>query len=166
MNTITNANVYLKEGRLVGKVEEVQLPSLKMKMQEMPALGIYGTTEVPVGMEIFEVKLKWNSIYPEHLSTFNPLRATRLIVKSNMQTHNPAGVISNSTVTVFLSGTFKELPLGTIKPGEKQDGLETVMTINYYKLEVNGVPVQEVDVYNNVFMVGAEDVLLPFKTNQ
>lgn len=166
MNTITNANVYLEEGPLFGKLEEVTLPSLKMKMQEMNALGMYGSVEVPVGMEVLELKLKWNCIYPENLSAFNPLKSTRLIVKANMQTHSPLGVLLNTAVTVFLSGSFKELPLGTIKPGQKQDGLETVMTVYYYKLQVNGIPIQEVDVYNNIFVVGVEDVLLPFKLNQ
>lgn len=166
INSITNANAYLNGNKLGGRLEELELPSIKMKMEDVSALGIFGDTEIPVGMEKLEAKFKWNSIYKENWKDENPMRACRMIVKSNMVLNGAQGQISHTPVTVTISGMFKEFPLGSLKPGAKQDGLEHVMAVTYLKLEVGKDTVYEIDVFNNIFKQGGKDLLENFKANQ
>lgn len=166
INSIINANAYLGTTKLAGKLDELELPAIKVKTQEVTALGVYGSTEIPCGLEKMESKFKWNSVYPDEWKQESPMKTTRVIVKSNMMVVDADGVKKNSQVTATIGGLFKELPTGSIKPGEKMDGAEHLMAVSYYKLEVDGVQVYEIDVLNNIFKQGDTDLLADFNTNQ
>jgi P2 family phage contractile tail tube protein len=83
-----------------------------------------------------------------------------------MARHDQTGRAEQVPVTATLTGIFKELPSGTIKAAEKSDGTEHLMTVYYYKLEVSGKKVYEVDVFNNIFFCGETDNLEQFRLNQ
>ena len=59
-------------------------------------------------------------------------------------------------VTHFMRGTIKELDWGTWKPGEKAP-CKGMVALRYYKLEVAGETVHEIDVLNMVRIIGGED---------
>lgn len=166
INSIINANAYLNGNKLAGKLDELELPAVKFKTTEATALGLYGTPEIPTGLEKMEAKFKWNAIYTPEWKEESPMKATRIIVKSNMMVSDASGVSKNAKVTATLSGLFKELPTGTVKPGEKMDGSEHLMGVSYYKLEVDGETVYEIDVFNNIFKHGESDLLSEFNSNQ
>jgi P2 family phage contractile tail tube protein len=69
-------------------------------------------------------------------------------------------------VTASIRGTYKELPSGKMKAGAKFDGAEHTMTVNYYKLEVAGATIYEVDLFNNILIIDGKDMLESFKANQ
>ncbi|MFR5734255.1 MAG: phage major tail tube protein [Odoribacter splanchnicus] len=165
INSITNGNAYLNGNKLAGKIEELELPAIKLKMEDVSALGMFADTEIPVGLEKMEAKFKWNSIYPENWKDEGPFRTCRMIVKSDMVVNGPQGQQEHKAVTVTIAGIFKEFPLGSIKPGAKQDGLEHLMSVSYVKLEVAKQLVYEVDVFNNVYKQGSADLLSSFKAN-
>ncbi len=52
---VTNGNLYLDGGSLVGKVQEATLMEVTSKMSEFKALGMVGTTEYPSGFEMMEM---------------------------------------------------------------------------------------------------------------
>ena len=166
INSIINANAYLGTNKLAGKLDELELPAVKLKTQEVTALGIYGTTEIPCGLEKMEAKFKWNAIYADEWKKESPMQTTRVIVKSNMMVVDASGVKKNAKVTATIGGLFKELPTGSVKPGEKMDGAEHLMTVTYYKLEVDSDDVYEIDVLNNIFKQGGKDLLSDFNNNQ
>lgn len=166
INSIINANAYLGTNKLAGKLDELELPAVKFKAEERTSLGLYGAVEIPVGLEKMEAKLKWNAIYPAEWKNESPMKTTRLIVKSNMMVVDASGVKKNAQVTATIGGLFKELPTGTIKPGEKMDGAEHLMAVTYYKLEVDGETVYEIDVFNNIVKHGENDLLAEFNSNQ
>lgn len=165
INSITNANVYIQGIKLAGKLSELELPAVKIKTQEITALGLYGSTEIPAGLEKMEAKFKFNAIYPDAWRHENPHKTCQLIVKANMQTVTAQGVSKNQQVTATVSGLFKELPTGSLKP---QEGLEAehLMSVSYYKLEVDKEVVYEIDVFNNIFKHFDKDILEDFNSNQ
>lgn len=165
INAITNANAYLNGTKLAGRLTEMELPAIKIKTQEITALGVYGVTEIPVGLEKMEAKLKFNSIYPDAWKHENPHKACDIIVKSNMIVTDPKGITSNVAVVANITGLFKELPVGTLKPGEMTES-EHLMTVTYYKLQVGDEVVWEIDVYNNIYTHFGEDILKSFNDNQ
>lgn len=165
INSITNANAYIQGVKLAGKLSELELPAVKIKTQEVTALGLYGATEIPSGLEKMEAKFKFNSIYPEAWKHENPHKTCTLIVKSNMQQVNAQGVPNNVAVVATVGGLFKELPSGSFKPGERSEA-EHLMAVTYYKLDVAGETVWEIDVFNNIFRHFGVDILASFNANQ
>ncbi|MBQ9246464.1 phage major tail tube protein [bacterium] len=165
INKLTNANVYLNGNNLLGRAEEVQLPQIKHKMAEHKALGMIGSAEFFSGIDKMECKIKWNALYPNVLRTCaNPFMAAMIQVRANLETYNGTGRISEVPATAFIIGTFKEFPLGNIKPHENAE-YETTMAVTYAKLIVNKQEVFEIDVLHNIYKVGMIDVLSTFKKN-
>ena len=138
INKLTNANVYMNGVNLLGRAEEVQLPQIKHKMAEHKALGMAVCS--------------------------NPFLATMIQVRANLETYNGTGRIKEVPATAFLIGTFKEFPLGNIKPQENAE-YETTMSVTYAKLVVDGVEIFEIDVLENIYKVGMVDMLSTFKKN-
>ena len=158
INKLTNANVYMNGVNLLGRAEEVQLPQIKHKMAEHKALGMVGSAEFFAGIDKMECKIKWNALYPAVMAVCsNPFLATMIQVRANLG-------IKEVPATAFLIGTFKEFPLGNIKPQENAE-YETTMSVTYAKLVVDGVEIFEIDVLENIYKVGMVDMLSTFKKN-
>ena len=165
INKLTNANVYLNGNNLLGRAEEVQLPQIKHKMAEHKALGMVGSAEFFSGIDKMECKIKWNALYPNVLKACaDPFNAVMIQVRASLETYNGTGRISEVPATAFLIGTFKEFPLGTIKPQENAE-YETTLAVTYAKLIVDKQEIFEIDVLQNIYKVGLTDVLSQFKKN-
>lgn len=166
INRITNANAYLDGVTLIGCLDELELPNIKFNTEDVKALGMFATIEMPSGLDKLEAKLKWNAVYGDNFKAESPLKSVSLTVKSNMKSQGAAGSLKDIPVTVTISGVFKEIPLGTLKGQEKIDGLQHVMSVYYVKLEEAGKPIYEVDVFNNIIKFGSVDILNEFRLNQ
>ena len=165
INKLTNANVYMNGVNLLGRAEEIQLPQIKHKMAEHKALGMVGSAEFFAGIDKLECKIKWNALYPEVLMTAsNPFLLIIIQVRASLETYNGMGRISEAPATAFLIGTFKEFPLGTLKPHENAE-YETTMSVTYAKLIVDGIEIFEIDVLENIYKVNVIDMLSQFKKN-
>ena len=165
INKLTNANIYMNGTNLLGRAEEVQLPQIKHKMAEHKALGMVGSAEFFSGIDKLECKIKWNALYPNVLRTCaNPFLATMIQVRASLETYDGTGRIAEVPATAFLIGTFKEFPLGNIKPHENAE-YETTMAVTYAKLIVDKQEIFEIDVLHNIYKVGPLDMLTKFKNN-
>lgn len=165
INKLTNANVYLNGTNLLGRAEEVQLPQIKHKTAEHKALGMIGSAEFFSGIDKMECKIKWNALYPEVFRTCaNPFNTAMLQVRASLETYNGTGRVSEVPATAFIIGTFKEFPLGNIKPHENAE-YETTLAVTYAKLVVDGQDIFEIDVLQNIYKVGLIDMLTQFKQN-
>ena len=165
INKLTNANVYLNGVNLLGRAEEVQLPQIKHKMAEHKALGMVGSAEFFAGIDKLECKINWNALYPEVLlAAASPFTAAMIQVRASLETYNGTGRVEEVPATAFIIGTFKEFPLGTIKPHDNAE-YETTMAVTYAKLVVNGAEIFEIDVLENIYKVSVVDMLKTFKKN-
>lgn len=165
INKLINANVYMNGNNLLGRAEEVTLPQIKHKMAEHKALGLVGSPEFFSGIDKMETKIKWNALYPDVLRTCaDPFTPVLLQIRANLETYTGMGKISEVPATAFVMGTFKEFPLGTIKPNENAE-YETVMSVNYAKLVVDKEEIFEIDILENIYKVGSLDILQKFKKN-
>lgn len=165
INKLTNANVYMNGTNLLGRAEEVQLPQIKHKTAEHKALGMIGSAEFFSGIDKMECKIKWNALYPEVFrACANPFNAAMLQVRASLETYNGTGRVSEVPATAFIIGTFKEFPLGNIKPHENAE-YETTLAVTYAKLVVDGQDIFEIDVLQNIYKVGLIDMLTQFKQN-
>ncbi len=165
INKLTNANVYMNGTNLLGRAEEVQLPQIKHKTAEHKALGMIGSAEFFSGIDKMECKIKWNALYPEVFrACANPFNSAMIQIRASLETYNGTGRVSEVPATAFIIGTFKEFPLGNIKPHENAE-YETTLAVTYAKLIIDGQEIFEIDVLQNIYKVGLIDMLAQFKQN-
>lgn len=165
INRIVNANVYANGNSLLGKVEEIGLPSIKIKTVEHKTLGLVGTLELPAGIEKMEGKIKWTSFYDDALILMaNPFNFIQLQVRGSLETYTAQGRAAQVPVVAVMTIFSKDLPLGAFKQHDPVD-METNYTALYTKLTVGDKDIVEFDVLANIYKVGGEDILLEYKNN-
>lgn len=165
INRLTNANIYMDGNNLLGRAEEIQLPQIKHKMADHKALGMVGSAEFFAGIDKLECKIKWNSLYTEVLKkAANPFVAVQIQARASLETYNNMGKLAEVPAIAYLAGTFKEFPLGNLKPQENAE-YETTMSVNYAKLVVGGEEIFEIDVLENIYKVDGVDVLTAYRNN-
>jgi P2 family phage contractile tail tube protein len=162
---IVNANVYIEGNSFLGKTEEIKLPEVVVSMVEHKALGMVGRIELPSGLDKMECSMKWNSLYPEVLKlAANPFKSVSIQARASMETYTGAGRTEEVPVVAYITGTFKKFPLGLYKQHDNVEA-ETIMTVTYIRLTVNGEDIVEVDVLANIYKVAGEDMLARFRAN-
>ena len=165
ISKVYNARIYINGNDLAGKAKEVDLPKVKPKFADVNGLGLYGEAEVPIGLEKMEARLLMNSVYPEFVKVVaNPRKMATVIVRSSITGFTQEGVQYEKPLKAEIRGFFKESDVGKFKQGEGVEA-EANMTVNYFKLEVDGQPIVEVDVFNNIYKVDNEDLLQEWKQN-
>lgn len=165
LNRITNANVYMDGNSLLGKVEEITLPSLKVKTVEHKTLGLVGTLELPAGIEKMEGKIKWTSFYSDVLKLMaNPFGFQQLQVRGSLETYTTQGRTVQVAVVAVLTIFSKDLPGGSFKQHDPVD-METNFSAIYFKLTIGGEDIVEFDVLSNIYKAGGQDILLEYKNN-
>ena len=162
---LTNANVYLDGNSLLGKAEEFSLPDLVSKMAEHKALGMAGTFEFWSGFEKMESKIKWNSFYPDVIKkTANPTKALQMQVRASLNSYDSSGLTAEDPVVAFLTGTFKKNTGGNFKQHDNVEK-EDMLNITYFKLEIKGQTIFEVDALANIYIVDGVDILAKYRAN-
>lgn len=165
VNRLTNANVYIDGASHLGKIEEIDLPKLSMKMVEHKALGMVGSFELPSGLDKMEVRVKWNSLYVDAISKMaNPYASHEFSCRSSVENWTAAGRTGQQPYKCTFRGTFTEIPTGNFKQHDNVD-LETKINVTYLKLEYNGVAKLEIDVLANIWKVDGQDILTTYREN-
>lgn len=166
INRCTNANVYVDGTNFIGRVEEASLPEIKAKMATHKGLGMLGEMEIFSGIDKMEAKFKWNSFYPEVMKkAANFTQGVQLQLRSSIETVDGSGTrVGQVPLVATMRGTFKALPGGNFK---HQDNVELESTFNvlYYKLEIDGDTIVEVDQVNNKYIVDGNDLMAEFRNN-
>ncbi len=166
VNKVFNANVYLDGDKsLVGRASEVSLPDLEMSVNEHTGLGMVGSLEVPQGLNALTMSVKWNGFYAEHLRAgANPFRSRSLQIRASVETYGPGGRVEEKPVVWLVTASWKKAGLGTPTPKEALE-LEDELTCSYVKVTHDGTDVMEIDVLQNIWNVGGEDVLQAWRQN-
>lgn len=162
---LTNANIYLDGGSLLGRVEEFQCPTVSFKQSEHKALGLNGTAEYYSGIDKLEGSMKWTSFYPEFLKKLaNPFKAIRIQVRGSLEEYQGGERVGQTPTVVFLTINPKNFPLGSFKQHDNVD-VTTNYGCTYVRMEIDGEVITEVDVEANIFKVDGEDLLATYRQN-
>ncbi len=165
ITVIHNGNVYINGNNLLGRPKEFNLPEIVTKTVEYTGLGMYGTIEVPVGIEKLEGSATWNSFYPDVFNRFyNPMKTVQLMVRADMRTVTDAGVAKQEAITTMVTAMFKKVPAGGYKP---QEAAEFATDYAAYSIvqKLGGKEILAVDPVNNIYRVNGEDMLAQFRAN-
>jgi P2 family phage contractile tail tube protein len=110
--------------------------------------------------------VKWNAVYKELIEQFgSPFKTSQIQVRGNLQTWIGGALATEVAVVAYLTLFFKDgLPALTLKQNDNPDQ-ESEYSCSYYKLEIDGVRVIEVDAFANIFFVMDEDQLATYRAN-
>lgn len=162
---LTNANIYLDGGSLLGRVETFNCPTVTFKQAEHRALGLNGTIEYYSGIDKMEGTIKWTSYYPEVLKKMaNPFSAIQIQARGSLEEYQGGSRVGQIPATVFLTIMPKNFPLGNFVQHDNVE-LETSYGCVYVRLEIDGEPITEVDVEANIFKVDGQDLLAQYRQN-
>lgn len=165
VNRVTNANVYIDGNSFLGKAEEVNLPMIKHIMTEHKALGMVGKFEFFAGVDKMETKIKWNSFYKEAMVKMaDPTTTLQVQVRASVETYASAGRTSEKPLVIYMTAQPKDFPGGNFKQHDNVE-LESNLNVIYFKLEIDGEILMEVDVLSNIYKVAGIDILAKYREN-
>lgn len=166
LNKVFNANVYLDGAMsLIGRAGELTLPEMSVATSEHKGLGMFGTLELPAGLEALTAEVKWTGFYADHLrAASNPFKSHQLQVRGNLETWGAAGRIREVPVVWHMTASWKTAKLGVLKPSEAGE-FDDELSVSYVKVVHDGTAVCEIDVFNNIWTVNGEDILARWRAN-
>ena len=139
---LANMNLFVDGVSFQGDIPSLTLPKLTLKTEEHRAGGMDMAIEMDMGMEKMEASYTSTGVRKESLKFFGladgnafngTFRGTYKIQKGETK-----------PVIVTLRGTQKEIDFGDWKPGDKAE-LKHSVAVTYYKLEVGGEVIYEID---------------------
>lgn len=152
--TLVNMNLFVDGKGFAGVVGELNLPKVKRKSEEYRAGGMDGPVKIGMGIELMEASFSLMGMSAEALAGFGLADDTNFNASFRGAYKDQKGEIV--PVVATLRGMVDEVDPGSWKPGEKA---ETKVTIacSYYKLEVDGSTVYELDPVGCVRTINGTD---------
>jgi P2 family phage contractile tail tube protein len=154
-------NLFLNGENFVGQVTEVTLPKLSRKMEGYRGGGMNGEVDVDLGMEKLEMAFTCGGMMREILLSFGAAThdAELLRFAGAYQREDSEEV---DAVEVTVRGRHKEIDMGDAKSGDDTE-FKVSSSLSYYKFEMNGETLIEIDVVNMIENIGGMDRLAKFR---
>lgn len=156
-NVLRNINCFVDGRGFAGRVSELTLPKLTVKTEEHEAGGLDAPVEIDMGLEKLEAMFTLRSVEADVLRSWG-LRSgdlAPLTFRGALQSEAD-GSITEAVAT--MRGVLREVDFGAWKPRESPE-LKATMAVRYYKLEIGGEELVEIDVENMVRRVDGVDQL-------
>jgi P2 family phage contractile tail tube protein len=151
---LSNTNLFLDGVSFTGDIPSLTLPKLTVKTDAYRGGGMAGEIEMDMGLEKLEAGFVTNGIRRESLKFFGLADRTAANAVFRGAFKGLKGAVS--AVVVTLRGGIKEIDPGDWKPGDKAE-MKHNMSLVYYKLEIDGRVIHEVDMVNNVRVIDGVD---------
>ncbi len=165
INRAANANLYMNGASFLGQVEEIQVPDIPIKTVDHKALGMVGTLEFFSGIDKMEGSVKWNSMYAQaRITALNYTTMNDIQVRSSVDGYDGTGRKTQVPLVIYLKVMFKNVPGGMWRQHENVD-VTSKFNAFYYKENLNGQDIVEIDVLNNIYKVNGVDLLATYRNN-
>jgi P2 family phage contractile tail tube protein len=153
--TLFNTNLFVDGVNFAGDVPSLTLPKLTTKTDEYRAGGMAGAIEMDQGLEKMEASFVTKGVRRESLKYFGLADGTAFNATFRGAFRGQKGAVT--AVVATLRGRLKEVDLGDWKAG---DPAEIKYAIAYYKLEIDGRLMYEIDMVAGVQVIDGKDQLL------
>lgn len=165
IQNVYDANIYVNNVSTHGTASEVTCPDITPVTADYKALGMAGSLAFPQGFEKMEATVKWTFADDDiRKACANFFKPVDIMIRSHKVRWDSGGVIDDAPVVIYLKGLPTKHQGGGYKPQESTE-FETSFTVHYYKEEVDGESIIEVDVMNNIYKVDGEDILAEYRQN-
>jgi len=153
--TLKNFNLFVDGRGYAGRVEELTLPKLSIKTEEIKAGGMDVPIELDMGMEKLECELTIAEYDSEIIKMFGLNNGAQVPLTLRGGLDDETGI---TPVVVTLQGAWRALDFGNWKAGEKAP-LKVSVALRYYRLEMDGQELVEIDAINMVRKIDGKDQL-------
>ena len=154
--TLANTNLFSDGISLQGDVPSLTLPKLTIKAEAHRAGGMDAEVELDMGMEKMEANFTTTGVRRESLKNFGLADGTAGNWVFRGAFKGLKGAIK--PVVATLRGMLKELDMGDWKPGDKAE-VKHGIAVSYYKLEIDGRLMYEIDVLGMKRVIDGVDQL-------
>ena len=152
---LKNFNLFVDGNGFAGLVEEVTLPKLTLKMDDLYNGGMDAPIDLEMGMEKLECSFSLSEYNENVIQQFGLRNGAQVSLTMRGGLDAEEGVVP---VVVNLVGAWKDLDTGSWKAGERAP-LNVSVTLRYYKLTMDAQELIEVDVTNMVRIIDGTDQL-------
>ncbi|WP_063533295.1 phage major tail tube protein [Burkholderia sp. MSMB1589WGS] len=154
--TLFNLAMYVDGRGFVGRTTEVTPPKLKIKTDDFRAGGMDASIKTDQGMEPLEASFAMSTLERDVLKFFGIADGTAFNATFRGSFRDIKG--GSKAVAVHMRGMLTEVDSGSWKPGEKAE-IKYAASLNYYKLEIAGSVMHEIDVFGFVRVIDGVDQL-------
>lgn len=153
---LRNLNLFVDGRGYAGRVDELTPPKLAVKTEEHRAGGMDAPVEIDMGLEKLECAFATSGIDPDVLKLWGVNAGTQVPLTFRGALQAEDGKVK--ALVIHARGQVRELDFGSWKPGEKAP-LKATLACRYYKLELDGQTLHEVDAENMIRIVDGVDQL-------
>ena len=153
---LKNMNLFVDGRGYAGKVMEVNLPKLTVKMEEHRDGGMDAPAEIDMGLEKLECDFTLSSVDADVLRSWGLAPGNQVPLTFRGALESEDGTVKAAIARV--RGQIKEIDWGTWKPGDKAQ-LKAAVAVRYYQFRHDGDVLHEIDVDNMVRIVDGVDRL-------
>ncbi|MGQ7242812.1 phage major tail tube protein [Salinicola sp. V024] len=153
---LKSMNLFGNGDNWQGTVQSVTLPTLARKMEEWRGGGMDGTVGIDTGFDgLMTCEWTVGGLVEAIFDNFGSSRidADLLRMTGSYESDDDEEKIP---VEVVMRGRHTEIDMGDAQDGENTEHTVT-STLSYYKLNINGATVIEIDLPTMLFVVNGED---------
>lgn len=154
-NIFQDFTVWINDVGKIGEAPGFQPPEINIATEEYRGGGMDGSVEIPHGVEKIEFDFSlhtWDEGIWSNLGYGPGSLDVPITFRGYLLT--PGGV--EKGVLIETRSLIKSIKQGKVEAGKKVD-MSIHLTANYYRHEINGTTVSEIDVFNKITIIGGED---------
>lgn len=155
-----NTNMFVDGVNFSGDVPELSLPKVTVKTEAYRAGGMDAEIDMDMGLEKLECSFSTNGVRKEAMKFFGLADGTAFNASFRGSFRGQKGSFVGVTATI--RGMLKELDPGSWKPGDKAE-FKYAVSVSYYKLEIDGSVIYELDPVNSVRAINGVDQLMQMR---
>jgi hypothetical protein len=150
---IKNFNAFVDGVSYFGIATEAKLPQVKVMTEAHRGAGMDGPVGIDMGVEAMTAEITFGEWSPALLK--KPGTEQRFVLRPAA-----AGEVGDGADTIIatIGGLITAAETGDLKPGTDTT-LKLMMDVRYYRLEINGEQIFEIDLVNGLRVIGGEDQL-------
>lgn len=155
VNKLTQMSLFVDGRGYLGQVSELMPPKIATQTMDYLAGGMPGTLKLSKGViEAMEAEFTLLGYNKEILKIYNvqPCNVVPFVFRGALSDCT----LGISPITITMRGQVQEIDMGTWKVGD-DNPLKLKMSVSYYRLEISGETIMEIDFFNNVFLVNGQD---------
>lgn len=159
-NILRDFTVWIRDVGMIGESPGFQIPEIRIQTEEFRGGGMFGTVEIPMGVERIEFDFDlhtWNENVFQELGFSSSAMSVPISFRGHMVT------AEGGSTGVFINtlSLIKEIKPAKVSPGKKTE-LTVSCAAHYFQHRIGPVTAQrtitEINVFDNTFFVGGRDL--------
>lgn len=151
---LKDMRLFLNGGRYAGEVPEVTLPKLAIKTESYRGGGMLGEIEIDMGVDKLEAEVKAGGLIADMFRGFGATTHDAELLRFVGAYQAEDGGVQ--ALEAVMRGRNVELDMGNAKPGSDTE-FTFKFTLTYYRLDIDGQNVVELDLVGGTYIVGGVD---------